>query len=62
MRIRRKGLIARSLIILAAILAMVAVVTRMVHRAETGHRYAQVIAHSSATARTAVGEDAEDPR
>ncbi|SRR5258708_857256 len=60
MRIERKGLVARSLVILAAILAMVAVVVRMVHRAEPGHRYAQVIAHSTATARTVISDDAED--
>ena len=60
MRIQRKSLVARCLVILAAILAMVAVVTRMVHRAEPGRRYAAVIAHSAATARTVIGDDAED--
>jgi hypothetical protein len=60
MRIERKGLIARALVVLATILAMVAVVERMAHRAEQGHRYAQMIAHSAATARTVIGDDAED--
>ncbi len=60
MRIERNGLLARSLVILAAILAMAAVVTRLVHRAEPGRRFAQVIAHSAATARTVISDDAED--
>ena len=59
MRIERKGLLARSLVILAAILAMVAVVTCMVHRAEPGHRFAQAIVRGAAPANT-VADDAED--
>jgi hypothetical protein len=56
MRIERKVLVGRSVVILA----MVAVFVRMVRRSEPGHRYAQVIAHSAATARTVIGDDAED--
>jgi len=60
MRLERKGLLTRSLVILAAILAMVAVVARVVRRAEPGHRYAEVIAHGAATVRTVISDDAED--
>lgn len=59
MRIERKGLLARSLVILAAILVMVAVVTRIVHRTEPGHRFAMAVAHGSAMANI-VADDAED--
>lgn len=60
MRIERKGLLARSLVILAATLAMVAVVTRMVHRTEPGHRFAEAVAHGSAAANIVTDDDAED--
>lgn len=60
MRIERKGPLARALVVLAAILTMVAVVTRMVHRTEAGHRFAQAIVRGTAPANTIRDDDLED--
>lgn len=52
--------VRRAVTIVVAILAMVAVVTRMVHRTEPGHRFAQAIAHGAATANAHTDDEAED--
>jgi hypothetical protein len=54
--IRRKGLLVRALIILATLLALVAVITRVAHRAGLGRHYAQASVQGGATA----PGDAED--
>jgi hypothetical protein len=59
-RIERRDLLGRSLIILAAILAMVAILARMLHRANPGRPYAQAVANGAAVARTLTDDDAGD--